>query len=160
MPNFERIPLAPVDRVEITTLVDNQWDMLLQSTDRAQRPSMSPNGRPLVEAPFFLDPHLPEMLVAEHGSVVVVPEGHERAFLRGTSVSLLSFEPEIPQRLRALSLDTLGAIAALPRPAIEAQFRTIGGRMWDLANGIDETPLIPRRTPEAITEHLTFESPV
>ena len=64
---LERISLEPVDRVEITTLVDNQWDMLLPSQERAARPPLSPAGRPQVEAPFFLDPKLPEMLVAEHG---------------------------------------------------------------------------------------------
>jgi nucleotidyltransferase/DNA polymerase involved in DNA repair len=99
-------------------------------------------------------------LLSAPGAVVVVPEGGEQAFLREASVGLLPFEPQITQRLRALALDTLGDVAALPRPAIEAQFRSIGGRMWDLANGIDETPLIPRRTPEAISERLTFESPV
>ena len=71
------IALEPVDRVEITTLVDNQWDMLLQSTERAKRPPISPAGRPLVEAPYFLDPHLPEMLTAEHGfsCLVAVTKG-------------------------------------------------------------------------------------
>jgi len=64
---LERIALEPVDSVEIITLVDNQWDMLLQSQERAVRPPMSPAGRPMVEAPFFLDPKLPEMLIAEHG---------------------------------------------------------------------------------------------
>lgn len=94
------------------------------------------------------------------GSVVVIGEGDERRFLRDASVGVLPFEPEIAVRLRSLGLHTLGEVAALPRPAVEAQFRSIGGRMWELANGIDETPLVAGRTPEAISERLTFESPV
>jgi|CXWL01.1.fsa_nt_gi 7,8-dihydropterin-6-yl-methyl-4-(beta-D-ribofuranosyl)aminobenzene 5'-phosphate synthase len=69
---MQEISLEPVDAIEITTLVDNQWDMLLQSQERAVRPSMSPAGRPTVEAPFFIDPQLPEMLIAEHGFSVLV----------------------------------------------------------------------------------------
>jgi 7,8-dihydropterin-6-yl-methyl-4-(beta-D-ribofuranosyl)aminobenzene 5'-phosphate synthase len=70
------IALQPVDRVEITTLVDNQSDMLIGSTERAARPPMTggPAGAasPRVEAPFFLDPSLPEMLIAEHGFSTLV----------------------------------------------------------------------------------------
>jgi nucleotidyltransferase/DNA polymerase involved in DNA repair len=99
-------------------------------------------------------------LSVDPGGVRVVREGDERRFLRDASVGLLPFEPEIAQRLRALALHTLGDIARLPRPAVEAQFRAAGARMWELANGIDPEPLRPRRTPEAITERLTFESPV
>jgi nucleotidyltransferase/DNA polymerase involved in DNA repair len=94
------------------------------------------------------------------GYVRVVAEGAERSFLRDQPSSLLPFDEEITQRLYALALHTLGEIAALPRPAVEAQFWSIGGRMWDLANGIDSDPLRPRRTPESLTERLSFESPV
>ena len=90
----------------------------------------------------------------------VIPHGRERAFLRNMSVDLLPFEPEIAQRLHALAIHTLGDIAALPRPAVEAQFRSLGGVMWDLARGLDPDPLRPHHIPEAVTERLAFESPV
>jgi nucleotidyltransferase/DNA polymerase involved in DNA repair len=99
-------------------------------------------------------------LLSAPGAVTVIADGDERRFLREASVGLLPFEPEVAERLRSLSLHTLGEVAALPRPAVEAQFRSIGGRMWDLARGIDDEPLVPQRTPEAISERLTFESPV
>jgi 7,8-dihydropterin-6-yl-methyl-4-(beta-D-ribofuranosyl)aminobenzene 5'-phosphate synthase len=101
---MEPIALEPVDRVEITTLVDNQWDMLLQSTERAQRPPMSPDGRPLVEAPFFLDPKLPEMLVAEHGfsALVSVTKGDRtRRFLFDAGLSV----DGLAHNLHALQID-------------------------------------------------------
>ena len=100
------------------------------------------------------------VLLARPGSVVVIGKGEERRFLRDVPVGLLPFDPEVAVRLRALSLHTLGEVAALPRPAVEAQFRSIGGRMWDLAQGIDDEPLVPQRTKEAVTERLSFESPV
>lgn len=99
-------------------------------------------------------------LLSAPGAVTVIADGDERRFLRDASVGLLPFDPEVAVRLRSLSLHTLGEVAALPRTAVEAQFRSIGGRMWDLARGIDDEPLIPQRTPEAISERLTFDSPV
>jgi 7,8-dihydropterin-6-yl-methyl-4-(beta-D-ribofuranosyl)aminobenzene 5'-phosphate synthase len=89
------IALDPVDRVEITTLVDNQSDMLIGSTERAARPPMTggPAGAssPRVEAPFFLDPSLPEMLTAEHGFsalVAVTSAGRTRRLLFDAGLSV------------------------------------------------------------------------
>lgn len=67
-----RIELSATDRVEIRTLVDNQWDMLLRSSERAVRPNLGAAGTPAVEAPLFLDPSLPETLIAEHGFSALV----------------------------------------------------------------------------------------
>jgi nucleotidyltransferase/DNA polymerase involved in DNA repair len=75
-------------------------------------------------------------------------------------VALLPVEPEILGRFEALALRTLGDIAALPRPAVEAQFRGAGRRIWKLANGIDREPLRPRAAQESVSERLTFDSPV
>jgi 7,8-dihydropterin-6-yl-methyl-4-(beta-D-ribofuranosyl)aminobenzene 5'-phosphate synthase len=66
----ETITLEPIDGIEVQTLMDNASDMLLRSEDRPRRPSFAGPGGPggpTVEAPIFLDPKLPEMLVAEHG---------------------------------------------------------------------------------------------
>ncbi len=91
----EQITLEPIDGIEIRTLVDNQWDMLLRSEERAQRPPMSAAGGPTVEAPLFVDPHLPEYLIAEHGfsALVSVTRGgrrHRVMFDAGLSVGGLS----------------------------------------------------------------------
>jgi 7,8-dihydropterin-6-yl-methyl-4-(beta-D-ribofuranosyl)aminobenzene 5'-phosphate synthase len=78
--------------------------MLLQSTERAQRQPMSPAGRPLVEAPFFLDPKLPEMLVAEHGfsALVSVTKGDRtRRYLFDAGLSV----DGLAHNLHALQID-------------------------------------------------------
>jgi 7,8-dihydropterin-6-yl-methyl-4-(beta-D-ribofuranosyl)aminobenzene 5'-phosphate synthase len=89
------IAMEPVDRVEITTLVDNYSDTLLGSTERAVRPPRigGPAGEisPRVEAPFFVDPTLPEMLTAEHGFsalVAVTSEGRTRRLLFDAGLSV------------------------------------------------------------------------
>jgi 7,8-dihydropterin-6-yl-methyl-4-(beta-D-ribofuranosyl)aminobenzene 5'-phosphate synthase len=65
------IPLQPVDAVEVCILVDNQIDLLLRSQPLVQRASLA-GSAVRVDAPLFLDPHLPEMLVAEHGFSALV----------------------------------------------------------------------------------------
>jgi hypothetical protein len=62
------MPLLPVDRVEILTVLDNSIDVLLSSTEGIQRFSLSK------------DSMRREPLVAEHGFsalVTVVADGHE-----------------------------------------------------------------------------------
>ncbi len=94
------------------------------------------------------------------GEAGVVPPGREPEFLHDKDVTLLPFLPEIIERLRTLALQTLGAIAVLPASSVEAQFRRIGRRMWELANGIDREPLRPQPLRETISQRLEFESPV
>ncbi len=65
------IALKPVDAVEVCVLVDNQIDLLLRSEEAIRRASFA--GLDVrVEAPLFLDPQLPEALVAEHGFSALV----------------------------------------------------------------------------------------
>jgi nucleotidyltransferase/DNA polymerase involved in DNA repair len=90
----------------------------------------------------------------------IVTHGQESEFLRDKNVEIFPIDPELVQRLNILALRTLGDIAALPRPAFEAQFRRIGGRLWELANGIDREPLRARKPQELLIERLIFDTPV
>lgn len=94
------------------------------------------------------------------GDAGIVQPGHEREFLRDRDVTLLPFAPDVVQRLDLLALRRLGDVADLPRPAVEAQFRSIGRRLWELANGIDREPLRPRQRQETLSDRLSFESSV
>ncbi len=47
-------------------------------------------------------------------------------------------------RLREFGLDTLGQISALPPGPFQSQFGPEGKRIWELAAGVDATPLLPR----------------
>jgi protein ImuB len=98
--------------------------------------------------------------ISPPGDAGVVPPGREREFLRDKEVACLPCEREVIERLDLLALRTLGDIAALPRPAVEAQFRSAGGRLWELANGIDREPLRPRAHQELLAERLSFDAPV
>ena len=97
---------------------------------------------------------------APPGDAGIVLPGREREFLHDKDVSLLPFDAEMVRQLDLLALRTLGDVAALPQPALAAQFRSAGGRLWELANGIDREPVRARKRQEALSARLSFEAPV
>ena len=80
-------------------------------------------------------------------------------FLKEVSVDLLPLSWEKKTRLHRFGLHTLGQLAALPVGAVQAQLRSDGKRAWELASGVDCSPLVPYRAEEVVTESLTFPSP-
>jgi protein ImuB len=63
---------------------------------------------------------------------------------------------QLPDALERLGVDTLGALAALPRAAVADRFGPAGLRAHDLARGRD-TPLVPRAVEERLVEELELE---
>jgi DNA polymerase-4 len=80
-------------------------------------------------------------------------------FLAGFSVNLLPLSWESKMHLRRFGLYTLGQVARLSPGSMQAQFGVEGLKAWQLANGIDYSPLVPRQFDEMISESLTFPSP-
>ncbi|MDA0988756.1 MAG: hypothetical protein O2783_06460 [Chloroflexi bacterium] len=76
------------------------------------------------------------------------------------SVDVLPIEWEVKARLHSFGLDTLGQVAERPIGPIQAQFGKVGARLWRLAHGIDDTPLVPQRVEEEMKESLTFVAPI
>ena len=82
--------------------------------------------------------------------------GNPRRFLHRLPLTALPISLDLVERMQSFGLETLGDIANLPRGACHAQFGADGARAWDLANGIDEDPLVPRRSEETVSESLEF----
>ena len=80
-------------------------------------------------------------------------------FLKDVSVDLLPLSWDQKTRLHRFGLHTLGQLAALPVGAVQAQLRSDGKRAWELARGVDSSPLVPYCPEEVVTESLTFPSP-
>ena len=80
-------------------------------------------------------------------------------FLGPFSLNLLPISWENKARLNRLGLSTLEQIARQPVGAMQSQFGPEGLRAWELAQGIDRRPLVPRRRETVIAESLTFPSP-
>jgi DNA polymerase-4/protein ImuB len=80
-------------------------------------------------------------------------------FLKGFPVEVLPVDFKVKARLHEFSLHTLGDISPLSVGALQAQFGPEGKLMWELTNGVDSRPLIPRRLEEMVSESLTFSEP-
>jgi DNA polymerase-4 len=85
--------------------------------------------------------------------------GKPGRFLDQFPVDSLPLPYQLIKRLHAFGLTTMGRIADIPREPMEAQFGQAGGIAWDLANGIDHRPLMPKRSVLVVSEHLDFPDP-
>ena len=83
-----------------------------------------------------------------------------REFLASFSVDVLPVSWDIKSRLHSFGLHTLGQVAALPIGPVQAQFGPLGSLMWELAQGVDRTPLQPLIPREEARDIISFATPV
>jgi nucleotidyltransferase/DNA polymerase involved in DNA repair len=82
-------------------------------------------------------------------------------FLASKPAQWLPLDAERHERLRLLGIASLGAFAALPRHAVQAQFGVDGDRAWWAASGDDPTPLRPQPfARERVVEHAEAQPPL
>ena len=122
----------------------------------------------LQAVPGYLEPRLgvshgkfPAYLAAlraEPGRAYKPPLGVKQ-FVAPFPVDVLPVPWDIKARLRSFGLDTLEKVAKLPLGPLQAQFGPMGGRIWSLAQGKDDTPLIPRRLEEEVSSSISFPIP-
>jgi protein ImuB len=89
-------------------------------------------------------------------SAHLVEERELRGFLAPLPVALFRTRPELqalPEVFERLGIRTLGEVAELPSQALAERFGHPGLLALDLARGRD-TPLVPRRPPEPVSERL------
>ena len=85
--------------------------------------------------------------------------GDPGQFLDKFPVDSLPVPFPLIRKLHAFGLKTMGHIADIQRGPMEAQFGQIGGIAWELSNGIDNRPLIPKQSVLEVSEYLDFPSP-
>ena len=95
---------------------------------------------------------------AEPGSAYRAP-GELEGFLSPFPVDVLPVAWEVKVRLHSFGLHTLGQVAGLPLGSVQAQFGRVGARMWRLAQGVDDTPLVPLRREEEASASVLFPTP-
>lgn len=81
-------------------------------------------------------------------------------FVAGLSTNHLPVSAGIKRRLRMLGLKRLADVAKLPRSALQAEFGPAGGRMWELANGLDGEILQALQPPDQLVERIRFDEPM
>jgi impB/mucB/samB family len=97
-------------------------------------------------------------MTSSSGQATQVPDA-VAGFLKDFSVDLLPLSWEDKTRLHQFGLHTLGQVATLSVGPMQAQFGPTGKRVWELAQGIDHSPLLPAPHQELVRESLTFPSP-
>ncbi len=97
-------------------------------------------------------------VTTDGGQATRVPED-AAGFLKDLPVDLLPWTFGDKTRLHGFGLRTLGQLAQLPVGAAQAQFGPAGRRAWELARGVDSSPLIPYQPEVEVSEGLTFPAP-
>ena len=77
-------------------------------------------------------------------------------FLAPYPVDLLPVAVAVRAELRRLGLGTLGDVAALQPALLVDRFGKEGWLAWNLAQGMDDRPLLPLKQEEAIVEHTAL----
>ncbi len=78
------------------------------------------------------------------------------SYLKELPCDVLPVSPQILQRLHDYGLRTLGQVSALSPGPLQSQFGPLGLRIWELAQGRDDTPLYPRSFEETFAEDITL----
>ncbi|HLH26397.1 MAG TPA: hypothetical protein VK066_28080 [Chloroflexota bacterium] len=96
---------------------------------------------------------------AAAGTVAWVPPGETAVHLASLPAALLPVSAEMRRRLELLGLRTIGALAALPLGAVQAQFGPEGRLAWEIAHGRDRRPLALRTPPCIPSAETVFDTP-
>jgi nucleotidyltransferase/DNA polymerase involved in DNA repair len=90
--------------------------------------------------------------------LMICPPGGEREFLAPLPVKLLwGAGAKTTQRLAQLGCETVGDVARTSREVLERVLGSWGGRLWELANGIDPRPVVSLGGRKSISEEITFD---
>lgn len=91
------------------------------------------------------------------GGLTVVRPGEEAAFLAPLPVRVLwGIGPVTAQKLAAMGIETVGALAGLDEAALVARFGQHGADMARMARGIDHRPLETEHEVKSISQECTF----
>lgn len=118
-------------------------------------------------------------LAARRGEAIVVPPGGDAAWLAPRSIGVLAVaadgEPARPVRRRTrgtaaavpgpgaraeierLGLRRVAELAALDASSVATRFGAAGARLWRIARGLDDEPLVPVPPPVEIVEGASLE---
>jgi len=94
------------------------------------------------------------------GLFVIQPEEVDAA-LRPLAVGKLPGVGKVnEEKLAKLGITTVGDLRSLERSRLEQEFGRYGVRLYDLARGIDENPVVPDRPTKSISVEDTFQEDV
>ncbi|MBC7408249.1 MAG: DNA polymerase IV [Arcicella sp.] len=87
-----------------------------------------------------------------------ISQGQEQAFLAPLSVSKIPLCGKVTtQTLRNMGITNIGVLSKIPLKMLEKTFGKLGTMLWERANGIDTSPIVPYHDPKSASKEITFE---
>jgi DNA polymerase-4 len=84
--------------------------------------------------------------------------GEEKAFLQPLSIDKMPYIGKVTaQQLRNLGITSIGMLAQMPIKMLEAVLGQNGLSLWERANGIDNTPVVPYHDQKSMSKEMTFD---
>jgi DNA polymerase IV len=85
-------------------------------------------------------------------------QGQEKDFLAPLSVSKIPLCGKVTtQTLRNMGINNIGVLSQMPLRMLEKTFGKLGTTLWERANGIDNSPIVPYHDPKSASKEITFE---
>lgn len=95
---------------------------------------------------------------AKPNGQIYVPPGMEREFLYPLRIEKMPMVGEkTAGMLRSMGVQTVGKLAEIPCKVLERVFGKNGTWMWEKANGIDFSPVVPHVAQKSMSKESTFE---
>jgi nucleotidyltransferase/DNA polymerase involved in DNA repair len=90
---------------------------------------------------------------------VMIPAGKEKEFVAPFSITTLPCSERTKDRLKLLGIRMIGELTRFSHSALTAHFGKEGSIMYELARGIDQRPVVPRKKPGAICGTAELDPP-
>jgi len=92
-----------------------------------------------------------------NGLFVIQPE-HVDSFLLPLPIGRLPGVGKVTEeKLKSLAIDTVGDLRGMDLQSLESRFGRYGVRLYELARGVDNSPVVPNRATQSISSEDTFE---
>jgi DNA polymerase-4 len=87
-----------------------------------------------------------------------VPYGEEKAFLAPMPVGKIPMIGTVTaQTLRNMGISQVGTLSQMPLRVLEKTFGKAGTMLWERANGIDFSPVVPYHEQKSLSKEMTFD---
>ncbi len=88
----------------------------------------------------------------------LIPLGEERSFLSPLAISKMPMVGKVTgQQLRNMGITSIGMLAEMPKKMVQAVLGQNGVSLWDRANGIDNSPVMPYHDQKSMSKEMTFD---
>jgi DNA polymerase IV len=88
----------------------------------------------------------------------LIPLGEERSFLSPLAIGKMPMIGKVTgQQLRNMGITSIGMLAEMPKKMVQAVLGQNGVSLWDRANGIDNSPVVPYHDQKSMSKEMTFD---